>query len=198
MDSNCSSACNEGYYGDGCAGVCHCQNNGTCDHVKGTCKCPAGFAGLYCEEVCPFGFYGLRCQEVCHCEKQCYCHPVTGSCNLTKEPSAHELLVKVGSCMESVLQASWWKDVPSDAKVTYLAERVWAGLSFALLVLLVISIVFNIRQVSFCKERRTDWTYSYHQLQEMNGNVDVPDMYETCDLYDPDIDVDALHHETKS
>ncbi|KAM4047960.1 N-acetylglucosamine-1-phosphodiester alpha-N-acetylglucosaminidase isoform 2-T2 [Anomaloglossus baeobatrachus] len=196
-DKNCSSACNTGSYGDGCTGVCHCQNNGTCDHINGTCHCPTGFTGLSCEEVCPLGFYGLGCQEVCHCEKQCYCHPGTGSCNFTTAPGAQELLSEVGACMESVLHSSWWKAVPSDAKITYFAEHVWAGLSVTLLVLLVISIVFNVRQVWSCRLKGNDWKYSYHQLREMNGKVDVPDMYETCDLYHPDTDEDTTH-ETRS
>ncbi|XP_071994259.1 N-acetylglucosamine-1-phosphodiester alpha-N-acetylglucosaminidase isoform X1 [Engystomops pustulosus] len=198
MDHNCSSACNHGYYGDGCTSVCHCQNNGTCDHINGTCECPAGFTGLYCEEACPFGYYGLGCQKLCHCDKQCYCHPSTGNCNYTIEPRTHKLLEKVGSCMESLLHSSWWQAVPSDAKVTYLAERAWAGLSFTLLVLLVISIVFNVRQIWSRRENRNDWTYSYQQLREVNGNVDVPDMYETCDLYPPDIDVDDSQNEMES
>ncbi|XP_073421743.1 N-acetylglucosamine-1-phosphodiester alpha-N-acetylglucosaminidase [Dendrobates tinctorius] len=198
MDKNCSSACNSGYYGDGCTSVCHCQNNGTCDHVNGTCDCPAGFTGLSCEEVCPFGFYGVGCQQVCHCEKQCYCHPVTGNCSFTSEPRALVLLSKVGTCMVSILHSYWWNAVPSDAKATYLAEHVWAGLSCTLLLLLVISAVFNIRQVWSCRGNHNDWTYSYHQLREMNGNVDVPDMYETCDLYHPDPDADATHNEIRS
>ncbi|CAJ0941860.1 unnamed protein product [Ranitomeya imitator] len=127
MDKNCSSACNSGYYGDGCTSVCRCQNNGTCDHVNGTCDCPAGFTGLSCEEVCPFGFYGVGCQKVCRCEKQCYCHPATGDCSFTSEPRALELLSEVGTCMVSVLHTSWWNAVPSDAKVTYLAERLVRG-----------------------------------------------------------------------
>ncbi|CAJ0941862.1 unnamed protein product [Ranitomeya imitator] len=76
--------------------------------------------------------------------------------------------------------------------------NVWAGLSCALLVLLVISAVFNIRQFWSCRGNHNDWTYSYHQLREMNGNVDVPDMYETCDLYHPDPDVDTTHNEIRS
>lgn len=100
--------------------------------------------------------------------------------------------------MESVFHSSWWNAVPSDAKVTYLAEHVWAGISCTLLVLLVISIVFNLRQIWSCRENRNDWAYSYQQLQEMNGNVDVPDMYETGDFYHPDIDVDTSYNETRS
>ncbi|XP_075710308.1 N-acetylglucosamine-1-phosphodiester alpha-N-acetylglucosaminidase isoform X2 [Rhinoderma darwinii] len=196
MDNNCNSACNHGYYGDRCTSVCHCQNNGTCYNVNGTCECPAGFTGLYCEEVCPFGFYGFGCQEHCHCEKQCYCHPVTGSCNFTNEHRTLQLLSKAGSCMESVLHSAWWKAVPSDAKVTYLTEHVWVLLSCTLMVLLVISIAFNVKQVWSCRGNRNDWAYSYQQLRQINGNVDVPDMYETCNLYHPDVDVDTSRVES--
>lgn len=100
--------------------------------------------------------------------------------------------------MKSVLYASWCNAVPSDTKVTYLAERVWAAISCTLLVLLLISIVFNLRQISSCRENRNDWAYSYQQLQEMNGNVDVPDMYESCGLYPPDIDMDTPYNDTRS
>ncbi|XP_073472754.1 N-acetylglucosamine-1-phosphodiester alpha-N-acetylglucosaminidase [Aquarana catesbeiana] len=188
--SNCSDACIQSYYGDGCASKCLCQNNGTCDHIYGNCTCPAGFLGPYCEEVCPFGFYGLQCQEVCHCQKQCYCDHVTGSCNIADGPVPKELLMKVGHCTES-LYASWWKEVPSDAKIIYFTEQTWAIVTCTLALLLVISAVFNIKHVWTCKEKRTDWTYSYQQLREIKGNVDVPDMYKACDLYNSDTDVET-------
>lgn len=59
--------------------------------------------------------------------------------------------------------------------------------------LLVISAAFNIKQVWTCEGKRTDWTYSYQQLREINGNVDVPNMYESCDLYNSDTDVETSH-----
>ncbi|XP_077336664.1 N-acetylglucosamine-1-phosphodiester alpha-N-acetylglucosaminidase isoform X2 [Lithobates pipiens] len=185
--SNCSDACIQSYYGDGCASKCLCQNNGTCDHIYGNCTCPPGFHGPYCEEVCPLGFYGLQCQEVCHCEKQCYCDHATGSCNITDGRVPKE----VGHCTESLMYASWWKEVPSDAKIIYFTEKTWAIVTCTLALLLVISVVFNIKQVWTCKEKRTDWTYSYQQLRKINGNVDVPDMYESCDLYNSDTDVET-------
>ncbi|XP_068126370.1 N-acetylglucosamine-1-phosphodiester alpha-N-acetylglucosaminidase isoform X2 [Hyperolius riggenbachi] len=188
---NCSDVCIQGYYGDGCASKCLCQNNGTCDHGNGKCTCPAGFRGLFCEEVCPFGFYGLQCQEACHCEKHCYCDHVTGNCNVTQEPTVKELLTKVGHCMESVMYSTWWKAVPSDAKMIYFTEKTWVIISSTLAVLLVVSGALNVKQVWTCRERRTGWIYSYHQLREMNGNVEVPDMYETCDLYSPDLEMDT-------
>ncbi|XP_063812141.1 N-acetylglucosamine-1-phosphodiester alpha-N-acetylglucosaminidase isoform X2 [Pseudophryne corroboree] len=194
MGSTCSNACHKGYYGDGCTSQCHCQNNGTCHHVSGRCECLAGFTGPYCEEVCPFGHYGLQCQEVCHCGKQCYCHHVTGSCNVTHEPRLAELLSEVGQCMESVIYSSWWKAVPSDAKIIYLHETSWAILSCTFGALLVISAAFNVRQMWSCRKRRPDWKYSYQQLQPMNGNVDVPDMYESCNFCEPDDDDVGVTH----
>ncbi|XP_076872164.1 LOW QUALITY PROTEIN: sushi, nidogen and EGF-like domain-containing protein 1, partial [Brachyhypopomus gauderio] len=44
---NCT--CNPGYYGDNCEEQCPCQNGGVCIDVNGTCECPAGFTGLYCQ-----------------------------------------------------------------------------------------------------------------------------------------------------
>ncbi|XP_018429200.1 PREDICTED: N-acetylglucosamine-1-phosphodiester alpha-N-acetylglucosaminidase [Nanorana parkeri] len=194
--SNCSNACIQGYYGDGCASKCQCQNNGTCDHINGNCMCPD--SNQWAQILCPLGFYGLQCQKVCLCEKQCYCDHVTGSCNVTRAPVVTELLMKVGYCVESLMYASWWKAVPSDSKIIYFTEQTWAIVSCTLAVLLVISAAFNIKQVWTCRERRTDWTYSYQQLREMNGNVDVPDMYEACDLYNSDFDVETSHLESGS
>lgn len=98
--------------------------------------------------------------------------------------------MKVGHCTES-LYASWWKEVPSDAKIIYFTEQTWAIVTCTLALLLVISAVFNIKHVWTCKEKRTDWTYSYQQLREIKGNVDVPDMYKACDLYNSDTDVET-------
>uniref|UniRef100_A0AAY5EGM2 Sushi, nidogen and EGF-like domain-containing protein 1 n=1 Tax=Electrophorus electricus TaxID=8005 RepID=A0AAY5EGM2_ELEEL len=44
---NCT--CKPGYYGDNCEEECPCQNGGVCVDVNGTCECPAGFTGLYCQ-----------------------------------------------------------------------------------------------------------------------------------------------------
>ncbi|KAM5180399.1 N-acetylglucosamine-1-phosphodiester alpha-N-acetylglucosaminidase [Mantella aurantiaca] len=169
-------------------GPSNCSGHGRC--TQSGCKCDPGWTGSNCSDVCPFGFYGLQCQEVCHCEKQCYCDHVTGSCNVTDAPVVKKLLMKVGNCMESLMYTYWWKAVPSHAKIIYLTEQTWAIISFTLAALLVISAAFNIKQVWKCKKKRTDWTYSYQQLRETNGNVDVPNMYETCDLYNSDTDVE--------
>ncbi|XP_030647438.1 LOW QUALITY PROTEIN: sushi, nidogen and EGF-like domain-containing protein 1 [Chanos chanos] len=44
---NCT--CNPGYYGDNCEEECLCQNGGVCVDLNGTCDCPTGFTGLYCQ-----------------------------------------------------------------------------------------------------------------------------------------------------
>uniref|UniRef100_A0A8C1EX78 Sushi, nidogen and EGF-like domains 1 n=1 Tax=Cyprinus carpio carpio TaxID=630221 RepID=A0A8C1EX78_CYPCA len=44
---NCT--CTPGYYGDDCEEECPCQNGGVCVDVNGTCECPTGFTGLYCQ-----------------------------------------------------------------------------------------------------------------------------------------------------
>ncbi|KAM9320308.1 N-acetylglucosamine-1-phosphodiester alpha-N-acetylglucosaminidase [Gastrophryne carolinensis] len=192
MGSNCSDVCIQGYYGDGCASKCHCQNNGTCDHIAGTCTCTAGFKGPFCEEVCPLGFYGVRCRELCQCEKQCYCHHATGTCSVARDSIVKGLLTKVGHCMESVMHASWWDVVHSNAKIIYLTEQSWAAVCGTLAVLLVISAAFNIKQVWPCRESHKDRTYSYQQLRKINGNVEVPDMYDA--MYSSD-DMETPHSE---
>ncbi|CAB1314375.1 unnamed protein product, partial [Coregonus sp. 'balchen'] len=44
---NCT--CTQGFYGDNCEEECLCQNGGVCVEVNGTCDCPSGFTGLYCQ-----------------------------------------------------------------------------------------------------------------------------------------------------
>ncbi|XP_036426286.1 sushi, nidogen and EGF-like domain-containing protein 1 [Colossoma macropomum] len=41
--------CNPGYYGENCEEECPCQNGGVCVDVNGTCECPTGFTGLFCQ-----------------------------------------------------------------------------------------------------------------------------------------------------
>ncbi|KAM8874516.1 sushi, nidogen and EGF-like domain-containing protein 1 isoform 2-T2 [Spinachia spinachia] len=45
--SNCT--CAPGFYGDECEEECLCQNGGVCVDINGTCKCPSGYTGLYCQ-----------------------------------------------------------------------------------------------------------------------------------------------------
>uniref|UniRef100_A0A8C9V4C8 Sushi, nidogen and EGF like domains 1 n=1 Tax=Scleropages formosus TaxID=113540 RepID=A0A8C9V4C8_SCLFO len=44
---NCT--CLPGYYGDNCEEECLCQNGGVCVDVNGSCDCPSGYTGLYCQ-----------------------------------------------------------------------------------------------------------------------------------------------------
>ncbi|XP_067085594.1 sushi, nidogen and EGF-like domain-containing protein 1 [Osmerus mordax] len=44
---NCT--CNPGFYGDKCEEECLCQNGGLCLDLNGTCECPSGYTGLYCQ-----------------------------------------------------------------------------------------------------------------------------------------------------
>ncbi|XP_062853195.1 sushi, nidogen and EGF-like domain-containing protein 1 [Trichomycterus rosablanca] len=46
---NFSCTCRPGYYGDDCEEECLCQNGGVCVDVNGTCECPTGFTGIYCQ-----------------------------------------------------------------------------------------------------------------------------------------------------
>uniref|UniRef100_A0A671W0Q0 Sushi, nidogen and EGF like domains 1 n=1 Tax=Sparus aurata TaxID=8175 RepID=A0A671W0Q0_SPAAU len=45
--SNCT--CAPGFYGDKCEEECLCQNGGVCVDSNGTCECPSGYTGLYCQ-----------------------------------------------------------------------------------------------------------------------------------------------------
>ncbi|XP_006790497.1 sushi, nidogen and EGF-like domain-containing protein 1 isoform X1 [Neolamprologus brichardi] len=44
---NCT--CVPGFYGDNCEDECLCQNGGVCVDINGTCECPSGYTGLYCQ-----------------------------------------------------------------------------------------------------------------------------------------------------
>uniref|UniRef100_A0A8C2XCD3 Sushi, nidogen and EGF like domains 1 n=1 Tax=Cyclopterus lumpus TaxID=8103 RepID=A0A8C2XCD3_CYCLU len=44
---NCT--CAPGFYGDECEEECLCQNGGVCVDINGTCDCPSGYTGLYCQ-----------------------------------------------------------------------------------------------------------------------------------------------------
>ncbi|KAI4888995.1 hypothetical protein NFI96_019092, partial [Prochilodus magdalenae] len=41
--------CDPGYYGENCEEECPCQNGGVCVDLNGTCECPTGFTGLFCQ-----------------------------------------------------------------------------------------------------------------------------------------------------
>ncbi|XP_068447252.1 sushi, nidogen and EGF-like domain-containing protein 1 isoform X3 [Clinocottus analis] len=44
---NCT--CSPGFYGDECEEECLCENGGVCVDINGTCECPSGYTGLYCQ-----------------------------------------------------------------------------------------------------------------------------------------------------
>uniref|UniRef100_A0A3P8TUL4 Sushi, nidogen and EGF-like domain-containing protein 1 n=1 Tax=Amphiprion percula TaxID=161767 RepID=A0A3P8TUL4_AMPPE len=44
---NCT--CAPGFYGDKCEEECLCQNGGVCVDINGTCECPSGYTGIYCQ-----------------------------------------------------------------------------------------------------------------------------------------------------
>ncbi|KAM6963106.1 sushi, nidogen and EGF-like domain-containing protein 1 [Aplochiton taeniatus] len=46
---NYNCTCHPGYYGDDCEEECLCQNGGVCVDMNGTCACPSGYTGLYCQ-----------------------------------------------------------------------------------------------------------------------------------------------------
>lgn len=48
----CERSCDKDYYGPNCELKCHCQNNGTCNNIDGTCICPTGFSGKHCTHKC--------------------------------------------------------------------------------------------------------------------------------------------------
>ncbi|XP_031431396.1 sushi, nidogen and EGF-like domain-containing protein 1 isoform X2 [Clupea harengus] len=46
---NFNCTCSPGYYGDNCEEECLCQNGGVCVDMNGTCDCPTGYTGLFCQ-----------------------------------------------------------------------------------------------------------------------------------------------------
>uniref|UniRef100_A0A803JVK7 N-acetylglucosamine-1-phosphodiester alpha-N-acetylglucosaminidase n=1 Tax=Xenopus tropicalis TaxID=8364 RepID=A0A803JVK7_XENTR len=184
IGTDCNISCVQGHYGhygEGCTKKCPCQNNSTCNHIDGSCQCSDGYTGLHCEEVCPLGFYGAGCQRACQCVNQCYCHHVTGSCNITEEPRLSELSSKVGQCMETLLCTSLKNTQHSETAVNIFTPWTWVILTCTLGFLLVISAAFNLKQVSQTRVRQIDSKYSYHQLLEVNGNMEVAGMLDPWD-----------------
>lgn len=45
----CSSTCPNDFWGPSCSQTCSCLNEGSCHPSNGTCLCPPGFTGQYCE-----------------------------------------------------------------------------------------------------------------------------------------------------
>ncbi|XP_061180805.1 actinia tenebrosa protease inhibitors-like [Saccostrea echinata] len=86
-------ACNPGWYGKGCKEKCgHCEGNGTCHHVNGSCPtfCQPGYQQGKCKEICNEDWYGRECKERCGYRRgNNPCHQVTGSCFGLCEPGYH-------------------------------------------------------------------------------------------------------------
>ncbi|XP_033096486.1 multiple epidermal growth factor-like domains protein 11 [Anneissia japonica] len=90
-------ACPENTFGLGCRGECQCQSGATCSPLDGSCVCPAGWTGTYCERTCPEGFYGDGCMHSCldcgpysfcdHVDGHCICHPGFGGHSCTEKCS---------------------------------------------------------------------------------------------------------------
>nr|XP_020664230.1 N-acetylglucosamine-1-phosphodiester alpha-N-acetylglucosaminidase [Pogona vitticeps] len=155
--SDCSEVCPNGTYGDGCAHRCLCLNAGRCDPVHGSCACPDGYRGPLCEEACPLGWYGPGCLRACRCPNQCPCDRRTGSCNASSESPRMVELAKAGQCLLGTERD----------QEHFLAGKVWLGITS---VLLLLSAALNLKHF-FCQPtgRGDRGTYTYHPLQEMNG-----------------------------
>ena len=65
----------QGSFGTGCNSICRCENGGSCDPIDGSCTCPPGVEGQFCEDGCPAGLFGESCDQ--SCPQQC----PSGRCN---------------------------------------------------------------------------------------------------------------------
>uniref|UniRef100_A0A667WIU6 Platelet endothelial aggregation receptor 1 n=1 Tax=Myripristis murdjan TaxID=586833 RepID=A0A667WIU6_9TELE len=63
-----------------CSQQCKCENGAFCDPVRGTCQCPPGYIGRYCEDPCPAGNFGKGCLQRCKCGTGGSCDKATGEC----------------------------------------------------------------------------------------------------------------------
>uniref|UniRef100_A0A667WXM6 Platelet endothelial aggregation receptor 1 n=1 Tax=Myripristis murdjan TaxID=586833 RepID=A0A667WXM6_9TELE len=72
------SACDDKHWGPSCSQQCKCENGAFCDPVRGTCQCPPGYIGRYCEDPCPAGNFGKGCLQRCKCGTGGSCDKATG------------------------------------------------------------------------------------------------------------------------
>ncbi|KAJ7305715.1 hypothetical protein JRQ81_010081 [Phrynocephalus forsythii] len=159
LGTDCKEVCPEGSYGDVCAQKCLCVNGGRCDPVSGSCTCPDGYQGALCEEACSWGRYGPRCQHACECPNHCPCDRETGHCNASLESPGMAELARVKQCLMGTEQD----------REHFLAGKVWIAITT---VLLLLSGALNLK-LFFCPltGRGGRGTYTYHPLEEMNGET---------------------------
>ncbi len=74
------SECLTGLFGQGCLQACTCPLNNQCDHVTGSCDCPAGFGGITCKTPCVAGYFGKGCLQKCECKNENYLCDVINGC----------------------------------------------------------------------------------------------------------------------
>uniref|UniRef100_A0A8D0GKR3 N-acetylglucosamine-1-phosphodiester alpha-N-acetylglucosaminidase n=1 Tax=Sphenodon punctatus TaxID=8508 RepID=A0A8D0GKR3_SPHPU len=145
-------------------GPFNCSLHGIC--TESGCLCDAGWMGSNCSEECSIGWYGPNCQQICECENMCPCDQETGSCNITYESAVQDKLSRVGQCLAShLLQAR------SEENFRF-AEWVWICIAAILMVLLVISVLGNLRLLSCkCGRKHENGEYTYYLLNELNGET---------------------------
>ena len=45
-----TAACENGTFGESCAQICTCLNEGACDSVNGSCTCTGDYEGISCSQ----------------------------------------------------------------------------------------------------------------------------------------------------
>ncbi|CAH2219874.1 N-acetylglucosamine-1-phosphodiester alpha-N-acetylglucosaminidase [Pelobates cultripes] len=167
----------------------YCGGHGHC--VTGECQCTGFWTGPSCS-ILNCGLSNCSAHGNCT-EGGCICDAGwTGSdCNN----------VSADHGFESVTNTTQKEVFPPAAEFVF-TENAFAILSCILAAVLVVSVGFNIKQASWCKERctewkerRTEWKYSYQQL---NGDMDTVEIYEPWDLKEKEYDVETHSSETGS
>ncbi|XP_053313109.1 N-acetylglucosamine-1-phosphodiester alpha-N-acetylglucosaminidase [Spea bombifrons] len=157
-----------------------CGDHGQC--VSGECRCSGAWTGPACDILncgpsnCAHG----NCTEgVCMCDA-----------GWTGDDCSN-----VSYSYEPVTYTTQRDTSESGAKMILFTEQTWATLSCVLAVLLAVSAAFNIKRVSWCQQRNTDWKYSYQQLK---GDADAVEICEPWNLNQQNSYVESLHSEAQS